>query len=73
MKYLERKLILETDAVIIFQLSMKLQTNITVIYGLGIAFDGHLNTGKNGKHYFSETLAEHDCSVIQYQLKLHAL
>jgi UPF0755 protein len=101
------------------QLGMKLQTDPTVIYGLGTAFDGNLHkedllqdtpyntyartglpptpialvgkaaliaavqpgtkkylffvaTGENGKHHFSETLAEHDCAVIQYQLKPHA-
>ncbi len=101
------------------QLGMKLQTDPTVIYGLGTAFDGNLRredllqdtpyntytrsglpptpialvgkaallaavqpkqnkylffvaTGENGKHHFSETLAEHDCAVIQYQLKPHA-
>ncbi len=101
------------------QLGMKLQTDPTVIYGLGTAFDGNLHkedllqdtpyntytrtglpptpialvgkaaliaavqpkitkhlffvaTGEKGKHYFSETLAEHDCAVLQFQIKPHA-
>lgn len=100
-------------------MGMKLQSDPTVIYGLGTAFNGNLRkedllqdtpyntytrtglpptpialvgkaallaavqpkqnnylffvaTGENGKHHFSETLAEHDCAVIQYQLKPHA-
>lgn len=96
-------------------IGMPLQTDPTVIYGLGESFDGNLRrthlrrdtpyntytrkglpptpiampgrdalraavkpadakklyfvaTGDGG-HYFSESLAEHDCAVIRYQLK----
>jgi UPF0755 protein len=97
------------------QRGMLLQTDPTVIYALGEAFDGNIrqtdlrvdnpyNTYRyaglpptpialpgrasllaavqpqagetlffvakgNGSHYFSRTLAEHECAVIQYQIK----